>query len=442
MGPRARLRDRGQQLPTWVAPVLAVAAFAAVAAWLTVSTWRNVSESRLDVGMLTDFRDAIYYPLRALFDGVNPYDAPAYYGHYPVGQEFPLWSPVHFVVHAPVLLLPFEESRAAYFGVTLLLILVLAWCSIRLAGHRVSVATVFGLGALLLLTEPGKLDLRAGQPAAIIILGCYLALASSERRWPAGAAGVALAFIKPTFGIVLVVLLICRRQVRAAIAGLGATVAVSIAFALPLADAAGGFGNLIDTLRTNLDVTSRSPQSRLGSSLRIDAASTLARFTGLRPSEAVGTVIGLAILAVGAALVWRLNRTVAGSNRSELAVTLACLIVLTSTFHVPYDLLLLTWPVLMLVRRTPPDVPAWSRRVRTAVLVLVLVPIVDPLSWSAVNNSLGAAPGAKRLLGVTAQGLCLIVALGLTAWSAWRATQDAASTSRAARSPDWTAPSM
>lgn len=442
MGPRGRLRDRGRQLPGWVAPVLTVGAFAAVAAWLTVSTWRNVSESRLDVGMLTDFRDAIYYPLQALFDGVNPYDAPAYYRHYPVGQEFPLWSPVHFVVHAPVLLLGFEEARAVYFGVTLLLILVFSWYAIRLAGHPASVATVFGLATLVLLSEPGKLDLRAGQPAVIIILGCYLALASTERHWPAGAAGVALAFIKPTFGIVLVVLLLCRRQTRAAIAGFGAAIAVSVAFALPLADAAGGFGNLIDSLRTNLEVTSRSPQSRLGSSLRIDAASTLARFTGVRPSEAVGTVIGLAILAVGAALVWRLRRTVPGSNRSELAITLACLIVLTSTFHVPYDLLLLTWPVLLLVRRGAPDVPGWSRRMRIAVLVLVLVPIVDPLSWSAVNNSLGAAPGVKRLLGVTAQGVYLIVALGLTAWSTLRATQEASRTSRAARSPDWTAPSM
>jgi hypothetical protein len=419
----------------------AVVAFAAVATWLTVTTWQHISPSRQDVGMLTDFRDAIYYPLRALFDGVNPYDAPAYYAHYPVGQEFPLYSPVHLVVHAPLLLLPFGGARATYFGISLALVLVLAWYALRLAGHRATVATTFGLATLVLLSEPAKLDLRAGQPALVIVLGCYLALASTRDRWPVGAAGVALAFIKPTFGVVLVVLLLCRRQIRAALSGLAVAAVVSAAVALPLAAAAGGFGNLVDSLRTDLDVTSRSPQSRLGSSLRIDAASTLARLTGLKPSEAAGTLLGLVILAVGAALVWQLRAADPGSNRSEPAVILATLVVLTCTFHVPYDLLLLLWPILLLVRRDPPDAATWPPRVRTAVLVLLLVPAIDPLSWSVVHGTLGAVPGVDRLLGVTARGLCLVAALALSGWTAWRAGQ-AARISRAARSPDWTAPSM
>jgi hypothetical protein len=429
-------------VPGWLPPVAAVGAFVLVAVWLTATTWQHISSSRQDVGMLTDFRDAIYYPLRALFDGVNPYDAPAYYAHYPVGQELPLYSPVHFVVHAPLLLWSFPQARAGYYGLSLVLVLVLSWYAVRLAGHRATVATVFGVGTLVLLSEPAKLDLRSGQPALLIVLGCYLALASTRDRWPVGAAGVALAFIKPTFGVVLVILLLCRRQVRAALAGLGIAVAVSALVAIPLASAAGGLGSLIDSLRTDLDITSRSPQSRLGSTLRIDAASTLARLTGLKPSEAVGTLLGAGILVVGAALVWRLRTVDPGSNRSELALTLAALVTVTCTFHVPYDLLLLLWPVLLLVRRGPPDAAVWPARVRPAVLVLVLLPAVDPLSWSFVNQTVGQIPGADRVLGVTARGLCLIAALALCGWTAWRTTQAEARTSRATRSPDWTAPSM
>jgi hypothetical protein len=434
--------DWRTRLPGWVLPTVAVGAFVVVAAWLTRSTWQHISSSRQDIGMLTDFRDAIYYPIRALFDGVNPYDASAYYAHYPVGQEFPLYSPVHFVLHSPLLLLSFPQARALHFGLSLVLVVVLAAAALRLAGHRSTVTGVFGVATLLLLTEPAKLNLRAGQPTLLIVLGCYLALAATRERWPVGAMGVALAFIKPTFGVVLVILLLCRRQVRTALAGFGIAAVISTLVAIPLAASAGGLGKLVDSLRTDLDVTSRSPQSRLGSSLRIDAASTLARLTGLRPSEAVGTAVGLAFLVVGATLIWRVHTAAPTSDRTELAITLACLTVVTCTFHVPYDLLLLTWPILLLVRRRPPDAAVWAIPMRRAVLILILIPMVDPMSWSAVTNTIGRIGGVDRLLGETAMGLCLIAAFVLCALTAWRVTQAATRTSRAARSPDWTAPSM
>ena len=78
-----------------VGTVLAVAAFAGAAAWLADSTWQHIEPTRQDRGFQTDFRDAVYYPVVALTDGVNPYDPARYYLSYPVGQEFPLYSPVH-----------------------------------------------------------------------------------------------------------------------------------------------------------------------------------------------------------------------------------------------------------------------------------------------------------------------------------------------------------
>src|SRR5439155_7377066 len=49
-----------------------------------------------------DFRDVIYYPTRAVLAGVNPYDSsddtPNSYGsRFPVGNNFPLYSPLIFV---------------------------------------------------------------------------------------------------------------------------------------------------------------------------------------------------------------------------------------------------------------------------------------------------------------------------------------------------------
>ena len=70
-----RARDR---LPSWLQAAAMIAAFGAVATWLTITTWDGLRTTRLDLGLLTDFRDAIYYPVVSFLDGHNPYDVAAY----------------------------------------------------------------------------------------------------------------------------------------------------------------------------------------------------------------------------------------------------------------------------------------------------------------------------------------------------------------------------
>ena len=54
-----------------------------------------------------DFRDAVYYPVVAFLDGTNPYDPTAYRATYPVGNIFPVYTPVTLLVHLPFGMLPF-----------------------------------------------------------------------------------------------------------------------------------------------------------------------------------------------------------------------------------------------------------------------------------------------------------------------------------------------
>ncbi len=70
-----RLQAAVASVPPWLRAALAIGAFIAVGSWLTITTWQGISASRLDVGLHTDFRDAVYYPGVALRDHVNPYDA-------------------------------------------------------------------------------------------------------------------------------------------------------------------------------------------------------------------------------------------------------------------------------------------------------------------------------------------------------------------------------
>lgn len=400
-------------VPRWLRTLVAVLAFAGVAAWLTHSTWENITPSRQDVGFQTDFRDAVYYPVVAFTDGANPYDPVRYYRSYPVGQEFPLYSPVHLVAHLPLAALSLDDARAVYFGLNLVLVLVLAGVALRLAGYDVGLDGVLALGALLLLSAPGRVDLRNGEPTLLIVLACYLALASRAAQSGRAALGVAFALAKPTFGIPLALVLVARRRFRAVLVGVGAAVAISLVASFELASAAGGVGRLVDSLRDDLDVTSRSVQSRIGSPLRLDAANVLARATGLRPSESAATTLGVVLLAIGVWAAWLLHTRSPGGDRSELAVTLAALVILVPIFRVGYDLLLLTWPILLLLRRRSVDAirPAW---LRTALVVLLLIPMIDPTSWSAFDDVVGRGGLASTVFGPTALGLCLLAAFAIS----------------------------
>lgn len=406
-------------LRRWLATLAAIVAFAGAAAWLTHSTWSSIQPTRQDTGFQTDFRDAVYYPVVALTDGANPYDPTRYYLDYPVGQEFPLYSPLHLALHAPLAALSLADARAVYFGLNLALILVLALVSLRLAGYRGGAAATFAVGALLLLSGPGKMDLRNGEPTLLIVLACYLALAAGASQRGRTTTGVVVALAKPTFGIPLAMVLVCRRRIRAALTGIGIAAAISLVVAIPLAAAAGGVDDLVQSLSDDLDVTNKSLQSRIASPLRIDGVNALARATGLRPSSTVALGYGLGLLVAGAWAIARLDRRRPRSERTELAVTLAVLTILVPLFRVGYDLLLLTWPVLLLLRRRPADA-IWPGRVRVLLAVLLLFPMVDPLGWSLVGDVVGRRGVAEHLLGSTAIGLCLLVAFAICCALAFR----------------------
>jgi hypothetical protein len=290
--------------------------------------------------------------------------------------------------------------------------LVLASVSLRLAGFRGRADATFALGALLVLSGPGKLDLRNGEPTLIIVLACYLALAASRTHPARAVTGVVVALAKPTFGVPLAIVLTCRRRVREVLIGIAIAAGISLLVAVPLVDDAGGIGPFVDSLRDDLRVTSDSLQSRIGSPLRIDGVNAVARATGLRPGSTVALIGGLVLLALGAWAIARIARLDPGSERSELAVTLAVLTVLVPLFRVGYDLLMLTWPILLLLRRRPADA-IWPSRVRIVLVVLLLVPMVDPLSWSGVADVLGRKGIADHLLGATAMALCLLAAFSI-----------------------------
>jgi hypothetical protein len=294
-------------------PTVAVAAFLVMVAAVGYRTHRFINvpgQPHAQGWALQDFRDAIYYPVAALLDGANPYDADAYLAHYPVGNSFPMYTPLMLLVHLPFGLLPYTTAELVYFLATTILVVALAALTLKLCGLQAATAPVFALGALVLVSEPGQWNLYLGQSAATITVATYAALYWARRRPWLAAAGVALVMIKPTSAIPLIVLLSAAGRFTIVVGGVALAALLSAVPAALVLRNAGGLGAFLGSLRGNYAQFAADPTANAATSdYRVDVVALVARFLG-RPLEARAEILlMLCVLGIaGLALMW-LNRS-------------------------------------------------------------------------------------------------------------------------------------
>lgn len=157
---------------------------------------------------------------RALLDGLDLYGPLA--GVHGVNT----YPPFAALVFVPAALAPVGIVEVASVVVNLLLLVVVCWQSVRLAGGRVSLATVGVLAAVALWAEPVTTSLLYGQiNLALLALVLWDVNLPSDSRLRGVGIGLA-AGIKVTPGLLVVYLLLTGR-VRAAATAAG-TVLVTI----------------------------------------------------------------------------------------------------------------------------------------------------------------------------------------------------------------------
>ncbi len=408
---------------------LAVVAFALALALVTARTARNVvipGHPELPRFGLRDFRDAVYYPVRALLDGENPYRPTTYRARYPVGSKFPLYAPLVLAFDLPFGFLPEGAAGIAHYAFNVVCILLLAWLGLRLAGVP-SVTGTFALAAAIVLSRPGHTTLFTGECTAYVCLGTYLVLGWGEARpWLAGL-GLALAAMKPTFGVPLALLMLARRDQRRALAcGLAIAAAVSAPVLIAVVRAAGGVTPLLASVSENYHTLGTASETYSGGSvLALDATALVARLLGHAPGAALSGLdlaVSLAVLALGMATAARAARAASeaavvaarprGDSRRLVAAMVTCLTILLCIHHQAYDALLLALPVAALA--SDRCAPAVGPRLRWLLLALLLVPWVNyaatyafierwqpnGVTWGLITSANGAALLAALLLGV------------------------------------------
>jgi hypothetical protein len=405
-GPRGATRDR-------VAPWFAVGAFVVIAGVIAVWTWRRLEvpgHPELPRYGMQDFRDGVYYPVRTLLAGDNPYSPSAVRRHFAPDAIFPLYTPVHLAMYLPYGLVSQRVAELVHFTLSLGMLLALALVCVRLCDIAPTVTAVFGLAAFLVATRAGYSDLFYGQVAAFLVVPTYGALHYARRMPWLAAVCLALACAKPSYGGPLALLLLAHGAVGTVV--LGGTLAglVTAVVGVFLLRAAGGLAPFVASLQENVATWSRFPELTGAQGIHpVDAVAVIDRFVELPP--ALHAALGAGILALGA------FAAVHAWRRSELlGESMAAATVLTCIHHQIYDVLLLAVPLTAFASRRLTVVEGkLGAALRVALLALLGVAFFNYAASYQVLDGFHLT-GAVRLAIVSAAGVAVTVTFLTLVW--------------------------
>ena len=358
---------------------------------------------------LTDFYSAAFAPARAVLAGGTPYTN---------DSTYPPYAPLHLLLHLPFALPTAEAAGVAYFLFTAALTLPLAWLALRLAGLEPVPHRVLVVAGLVLLSRPGHWTLLLGQVSILLTVATYAAIRAPVTGALAGGGAVAVALLKPTFGVPLALLLWAWGRGRQALAGLLLAGVVNLPVLLLFAERQGGWASLFSAAvggyRSWQDIPDVDPST---SNTRTDLTSLVSRFLGHPLADPLQVLLAAGVLAAAALVLHRLRGRDDPQGRA-VGIGVLTLAISLVGFHRGYDLVLLAAPCLV-AARSPGALTQVGSRMRLVLLALFAAPA---LNWVATESVLEAwRPDRPMWLLITsANALCLVALLLAYLWMGLR----------------------
>jgi uncharacterized membrane protein len=400
---------------------LAIMFFVSVVALLSVRTLLLLNEPgdvNPDRWGMRDYRDAIYYPVLSWIEGNNPYDAQTHMRQYPVGQLFPLYSPLTLVVHLPFALFPFFVSEVIYFVFNVTLAVALAATVLRMTQIKIQVWSVLGIAGLILASRPGHMSLVLGQTAFLATLCTWLAIHfANQNQNLRSAVFLTLATFKPTFGVLLFPLLIARRQYRAAAIAMGLTVVLTGAVGLTILNRLQDGQSVPELLQANDKVFQEHfGVNSFSTFSRDDVFPLLNKLVQNDLSGGVERGVTIVIVLVAAMVIWVRSRRQSIQRSDGLIGALMCVTVTIGIYHHTYDTVILWLPLIAAIVAKNSDWRAVHWKTRWTIIGLLTVPAVNYLSTNTVTSQM-SLDDATRMIITSINGVCLLAAWIILAWS-------------------------
>jgi hypothetical protein len=371
---------------------LAIAAFVLVVALLTSRAISRVNQPGVrypeidpEAWVLRDFRDAVYYPVRAIADGISPYHVRNYVEKYPVGQDFPPYSPLTLVVHYPFGLVSLPVAEWTYFVLTIALTMFLAWFTLKLSNLPRFPAAVIALTAGLLASRPGHMNLLLGQTTVPLIIMTLAALhfSAKDKPWLSGFCA-AISTLKPTYGICLLPLMFSMGHRKAAIRGGLLSVSITLPLALWIVWLQGGVQESIEIAMENAQVLYDNPGRDPSQSFsRVDVMALGARcFRSTFNSKLEFVVTGI-VIGLGCLVLFRASPRFPPIEALLPAGIFALLALLIGSYHHAYDAILLIPILIAAMARSDEFWRRWSKPMFAIWCGLIAIPLVN---YAATNT--------------------------------------------------------
>ncbi len=356
---------------------------------------------------LCDFHNAVYFPGLAYARGENPYSS-TYAAKYPVNREMSPYSPLLLPFSAVMGVLPLRLAEFVWYATNVTLILVLSAALLHIAGSRINATRVLLLSSLILATRVGQSNQILGQFGLYFTLLTLVAVRWARSNQNLSAIGVALASIKPTFGIPLVLMMLSGQKLRPAILGLLiATVGATLSFSWILLhepfEVLASFVQSHDAIASDQDV---DPDSAW---MRTDLTSVLARNLGL-PSGLKMELLGMTIILIPACiLLWKLSKIGNSCVTHSLEQAIVLSAIPMCIYHLSYDLLVVMPAVALgLSGQTFPK-HKHSTAFQIAFVAFMTIPLVNYLSAYSVMERL-QIDGLVREMVISLNALSLLAA--------------------------------
>jgi len=356
-----------------------------------------------------DFHNLLYFPGRATLEGINPYSA-RYADAYLVNRALPPYSPALLFVAAPFGLLPIHLADILWMLINIGLTILFSHQSLRFAKlPHGSGATLFAAG-LLLLSRPGHMNLVLGQVTCILLCSSLGALQLSKTHSVIAGILLAIAMIKPTYGIPLIIVLFF----------IGAWKTVLIGGAVAILSAAIPWLWIVSCdkdWRTSFDGSHQAHVNDQFVSpaltwIRIDTGSLLVRIFEL-PISGLFEGILMLLHLIPVLLICLFYRARCSTDAVILWSLLAIPICI---YHIVYDSMLV-YPILLasLAGGLPGLISASPRSVFCVTLPLALTYANYLTTWTVLTN-LGIPHGVLWRVCASLNTICHLVALFSVAW--------------------------
>ena len=352
---------------------------------------------------LESFHNQVYFPVRALVTGINPYSQD-YIDYHPgsaFGKQIAMdpVPPSTLLILSPLAFLQLQAAEMAYIAICLLLSIFCASFLLHSAtDHPPGIGGTLTLAALMMLCLPG-VETFVSYPTVILSLtGVLLAIEYAGESDFLSGLGIVLAFCQPITGAVTLILLLFRRNFSAFAFGVLLMLVFNVLAIAWIGNNSGGVTQAIEDARgvyTNL-YTPVVPEHVNVSIDRVDAWSAVARiFDGNAevmefPNLKSLIVGGILLLAVIALLAERDRTQLVGLvSRSGMLIALVTVL----CFYQFNGALYLLWiPVIGLLIEGWRSRRAFSLPLRFILGLLVVLPLFNYFVTPYAMKWLGISP--------------------------------------------------